>query len=65
MATDNPLPTVQRMFEAFGNRDLDRLLEIVIPIRAGHTLVRTRGPRKVSTSAVTAEGSFSRTFSET
>jgi uncharacterized protein len=31
MATDNPLATVQRMFEAFGNRDLDRLLEIVHP----------------------------------
>jgi ketosteroid isomerase-like protein len=31
MVTDSPLPTVQRMFEAFGNRDLDRVLEIVHP----------------------------------
>jgi uncharacterized protein len=31
MTTNNPLPTVQRMFEAFENRDLDRLLETVHP----------------------------------
>jgi hypothetical protein len=29
MITDNPLPTVQRMFQAFSNRDPDRLLETV------------------------------------
>ena len=31
MTTNNPLPTVRRMLEAFGNRDLDRLLETVHP----------------------------------
>lgn len=31
MTTHNPLPTVQRMFEAFANGDLDRLLETVHP----------------------------------
>ena len=31
MTTHNPLPTVQRMFEAFATRDLDRLLETVLP----------------------------------
>ena len=31
MTTDNPLPTVQRMFEAFANRDLDELVETVHP----------------------------------
>ncbi|MFZ1116302.1 MAG: nuclear transport factor 2 family protein [Propionibacteriaceae bacterium] len=31
MTTHNPLPTVQRMFEAFANGDLHRLLETVHP----------------------------------
>jgi ketosteroid isomerase-like protein len=31
MTTNNPLPTVQRMFEAFGNGDLDGLLATVHP----------------------------------
>jgi uncharacterized protein len=31
MITNNPLATVQRMFEAFGNGDLDGLLETVHP----------------------------------
>ena len=31
MTTHNPLPTVQRMFEAFAKGDLDRLLETVHP----------------------------------
>jgi len=31
MTTNNPLATVQRMFEAFGNGDLDGLLETVHP----------------------------------
>ena len=31
MTTNNPLPTVQRMFEAFAKGDLDRLLETVHP----------------------------------
>src|SRR3712207_4008545 len=31
MTTDNPLPTVRRMFEAFANRDLDALVETVHP----------------------------------
>jgi ketosteroid isomerase-like protein len=31
MTTNNPLVTVQRMFEAFGNGDLDGLLETVHP----------------------------------
>ena len=31
MTTNDPLATVQRMFEAFGNRDLDRLVETVHP----------------------------------
>lgn len=31
MTTDNPMPTVQRMFEAFANRDLDALVETVHP----------------------------------
>jgi hypothetical protein len=51
MTTNNPLPTVQRLFEAFAKGDLDRLLETVIPIRAGPMLVRIRGQQNVSTSA--------------
>lgn len=31
MTTNNPLATVKRMFEAFGNGDLDGLLETVHP----------------------------------
>jgi ketosteroid isomerase-like protein len=31
MTINNPLPTVQQMFEAFVSRDLDRLLETVHP----------------------------------
>ena len=31
MTTNNPLPTVQRMFEAFAKGDLDRVLETVHP----------------------------------
>jgi ketosteroid isomerase-like protein len=31
MTTNDPLPTVQRMFEAFATGDLDRLLETVHP----------------------------------
>jgi ketosteroid isomerase-like protein len=31
MTTNNPLPAVQRMFEAFAKDDLDRLLETVHP----------------------------------
>jgi ketosteroid isomerase-like protein len=31
MTTNDPLATVQRMFEAFGNGDLDRLVETVHP----------------------------------
>jgi ketosteroid isomerase-like protein len=31
MTTNNPLPTVQRMFEAFAKGDLDQLLETVHP----------------------------------
>jgi ketosteroid isomerase-like protein len=31
MTTNNPLPTVQRMLEAFAKGDLDRLLETVHP----------------------------------
>jgi ketosteroid isomerase-like protein len=31
MTTDNPLPTVQRTFEAFDNQDLDALVETVHP----------------------------------
>jgi ketosteroid isomerase-like protein len=31
MTSDNSLATVHRMFEAFGDRDLDRLLETVHP----------------------------------
>ncbi len=31
MTTNNPQATVQRMFEAFGNGDLDGLLETVHP----------------------------------
>jgi uncharacterized protein len=31
MTTNNPLPTVRRMFEAFAKGDLDRLLDTVHP----------------------------------
>jgi uncharacterized protein len=31
MTTNNPLPTVRRMFEAFAKGDLDRLIETVHP----------------------------------
>ena len=46
MSTDNPVAVVQRMLEAFEDRDRDRLVETVHPILAGPTLVRLPRPAK-------------------
>jgi hypothetical protein len=59
MTTNNPLSSVQRMFEAFAKGDMDRLLETVHPIRAGPMLARIHGYQNVSTSAGKMSGNSS------
>jgi hypothetical protein len=51
MTTNNPLLTVQRMFEAFAKLTWIACLRLFIPIRAGPMLVRIRGQQNGSTSA--------------
>jgi hypothetical protein len=54
MTTDDPLATVQRMLEAFGNGELDGPLQTVHPdSRWTYVLAPTRARRKASTSAGT------------
>ena len=62
MTTCNPLPTVQRMFEAFANRDLDALVDVGASRFALDTLVPIRAQRRAPTLAKAALGSSSRTF---
>jgi ketosteroid isomerase-like protein len=51
MTTNNPLRTVQRMFEAFATGDLDRLLETVHPDSRWTYVGANPRPANVSTSA--------------
>ena len=59
MTTNNPLPTVQRMFEAFAKGDLDRLLETVHPNSRWTYMPRIHGYQNVSTSAGKMSGNSS------
>jgi uncharacterized protein len=59
MTTNNPLPTVQRMFEAFAKGDLDRLLETVHPDSRWTYVGANPRISKLSTSAGKMSGNSS------
>jgi hypothetical protein len=59
MTTNNPLPTVQRMLEAFAKVTWIGCLRPFIPIRGGPMLARIHGYQNVSTSAGKMSGNSS------